>query len=718
MAAIQHWATGRRLALALSLSLAAGLSVILSGCDLFKPIGEGEYKFNKEGPSNYYHEGFEKNDGATSTEHFFTRTGYDENHLPSVSQTWASEGSWSMRVPLQGVLTFTFSPKERGRLSLKYASAKSTYFNIQADDRTGGRGDSTSVTTEADYKTGSASVVVYPGETVVTIGLTSGPIYIDELTFTPVLIGASPEDGGIFTDPPVLDWDDTENGAPYRLQVSDREDFAATVIDVSGLQESRYVPSSLPAGRCYYWRLLTANAEHAGEWSSPFHFMLAGAPNDDSFETDLQGATARNAWYTAGRYVPTIISSDAFTGSKSLKLLQTDDITGDIEDDVFADLVITLDSPKVLRYSYKVESPKTGISAPTYLLFYRYTLKNGSWTTGTDYPMSHTSGAWAQAVELIPSGTHRIRWYFKRTAENVNTGSYALLDDLRFEDPQPLAADDFEILDATGRTAQAWGFQGWYASSLSQTGGIGGSRGLQLSASGSMMNDWNQKYSAITLIADTGTEPVIFACKAKGNKNAIIASLTSLPSIYRDSGWGELFFRIPGNGVQTIQFWNRFTDQQLVIDDFQIIPFTELTDSGLSENFESGSFGGQYYSDAYVPPTLDTTNPHSGSYCLKMGKNEAMTSSFISFPISTGKAVTVSLWARAEGTYVGNNQVTVSRGPYSTRYLSQIPSTWTNYTFTLPKNYDIAYPLTLLFYYTPDHEMTVYVDDITVTPTE
>jgi hypothetical protein len=706
----------RGAALALLAALAA--SAVLSACDMFKPVGEGEYKFNKDGPADYFREGFEKNDGASSTEHFISRLGYDEHHLPSVSQTWASEGSWSMRIPRQGTLTFTFSPKERGRLSFKYASASPTYFNIQANNYTDGHADSASETTEADYKTGTASVFVYPGETLVTIWLTSGPIFFDEINFTPSLIGASPEDGGVFTVPPALDWGDTENGAPYHLQVSDRQDFATTIIDAAGIQESRYDLAGLSAGKCYYWRLLTANAEPTGEWTTPFHFMLAAPPNDDSFETDLQGTAARNAWYAAGRLMPTVISTDSFTGSKSLKLVQTDDITGDSAEDVFAELVITLDSPKVLRYSYKVESPKTGVSAPTYLLFYRYTLTNGSWTSGTDYPMSHTSGTWAQAVELIPAGTHRIRWYFKRTADNINSGSFALLDDLRFEDPQPLAADGFETLDAAGRTAQAWGFQGWYASSLSQTGGVGGSRGLQLSASGIMMNDWNQKYSAITLLTDTGTEPVILSCKTNGNQDALTTSLSSLPHIYRGSGWGERFFTIPGNGVQALQFCNRFTDQSLTLDDFRIIPYTKLTAAGLSEGFESGSLGGQYYSDEYLPPALETANPHSGSYCLKLAKNAGKTSSFISFPISTNKAIEISLWLRVEGTSVRDDQVTLGRGTYFNYGMTDISSTWTKYTFSYSRNYDIAYPLTLFFHYLTDTGMTVYVDDITVTPTD
>lgn len=713
MAILRSLAQRRRAALALS--LAAALSSALLGCNQFDQIGEGEYNFNKDGPTDYYCDGFEKNDGASSTAHFFKRIGRDEHHLPSVSQTWASEGSWSMRIPLKGELYFTFSPKESGTLSLKYASASSRTFVCWIQNTPNGPSSSQHVTTQDGFKTGEMSVQISPGTNSFSICQTDGTIYIDEITFKPTLIGSTPSDDSVVTESPKLDWADSDNGAPYRLQISYSDDFSSPFFEAAGIQESEYSPSGLTSGKCYYWRVLTANAAPTGEWSSPFSFMFAGPASDDSFETDLRGSGARNAWSARGATVPEIVDSDASDGSHSLKLVQTDTITGDVT----VETAVTLDSPKVLRYSYKVESAVESDSSPTFLRFERYFLYNGSWETRSDYPMSHTGGAWAQAVELIPAGTHRIRWYFRRTAANKSPGSYALLDDLRFEDPQPFEDEDFETLDASGRTKQAWGFQGWFASGLKEGGGIGGGRGMQLSASGKKTNEWDIQNSAVTLIADTGTEPVILSCKTYGNMDNIgssESSLPSLPGIYCGSGWGQRFYSITGTGAQSLQLWSKFTDQPLILDDFRMIPYTPLSDSGLSEDFESGVLGGQYYNDELFPPALETANPHSGAYCLKLGKNAGKNSSFISFPLSTRKALTVSMWLRAEGTAVGNDSVSVARSSYAIWTYTQIPSTWTKYTVRIAQNYTVAYPLTLSFNYVSDQGLAIYIDDITITP--
>jgi hypothetical protein len=193
-------------------------------------------------------------------------------------------------------------------------------------------------------------------------------------------------------------------------------------------------------------------------------------------------------------------------------------------------------------------------------------------------------------------------------------------------------------------------------------------------------------------------------------------TLPSLPGIYCGSGWGQRFYSVTGTGAQSLQLWSKFTDQPLMLDDFHVIQYMPLTATGFSEDFESGVVGGNYYNDEFLPPTLETTNPHTGNYSLKLGKNAGKRSSFISFPISTKKEVIVSFWLRAEGTADGDDRLSIGRSSYAFWYIFQLPSTWTNYTYRIPKNYSAAYPLTFNFTYLNDNGRSVYIDDITVTP--
>jgi len=94
----------------------------------------------------------------------------------------------------------------------------------------------------------------------------------------PVL--SSPADGAIdVSTAPTLSWLASTGATAYRLQVATTSDFAATVVDLSGIVATSAGISGLSNSTLYFWRVSASNADGSSAFSAPFSFTtVAAAP--------------------------------------------------------------------------------------------------------------------------------------------------------------------------------------------------------------------------------------------------------------------------------------------------------------------------------------------------------------------------------------------------------------------------------------------------------
>lgn len=690
-----------------ALMTAIAMAAILSGCSLFQIQSEGIYTYHKEGAPSYYYDDFEANDGTSSTKHYFVRTANEAGEPPKISRDWASEGSWSMRIPAGAALSFELTPKEFGILSFALSLGCPSY--IILDGHSNGPESIRDSDPSPDIVRGAVNLDA--GSYKVTFPQASQAYYVDEIKFVPFLLGASPDDGEAVSDSPTLDWRDVDGGSPYKLQVSYYEDFTSTVVDISGIGESRYALSGLPSGKCYFWRVQTASAVKSDTWSSPQHFYVAAQPQDDSFETALFGTEALNAWCGGGMEAPALTSLDASSGTHSVRLGHLNEV-GEVS---YLEMAVSLDSPKVLHYSYKIVGDGGPDQLSVYLQFSKQVTQGTSTTVSKGTYQSLTGGAWSSAAELIPMGESILRWTFVRTAASGNLDSYALVDEIRFEDPPVLGNEEFE---PAGGTSSWWGFQGWTPPVLQAGTGVDGSRGAILPMEGRATGGYNYNASLLRLIADVGDEPCILGFETKGNGGIVGTNLYELcANVYTTSGsgWYEHFYALTNTGPQAIDISNLSTSSSITVDRVRAIPYYGLGVTGLAEGFESGAAGAQYFFDRTCQPQWEMNAPHSGSYCAGLKKYAGKFRTFVSFPIVVDKDYTLSFWARAEGTKDVNDRLFIYHEeiPSSTSSLS---SEWQEFSFDITKpSWSKYWPLSFVFQYSQAGDYSIYLDDISLT---
>jgi hypothetical protein len=706
----------RRLA-AMGCALACILG--LASCSQLLPAPEGEYHLKKEGVPAYFHDGFESNDGTTSTLHYFVRTANGAGEKSAVSRDWASEGSWSMRIPAGSMLSFTTVPSENGYLSFSLSGMGAGYVFLDSDDVV------TRYYTDLDPApdTIKASVFLEIGKTY-TISFPSYAevIYIDEIEFSPLLYQAVPEDNSVVQDSPDLDWQDVPGGAPYRLQVSETKTFSSILRDVADLGYSNYSLSGLSAGKDYYWRIQTQAVAKLGVWSSPMHFMIAEPPHDDSFETALVGVTALNVWRRTGTTLPYLTSEDAAKGSFSVRMDHADTLDAD----TILETAVIADTPKVLHYSYKiVGQPDT--DNPAVDLRFSSTIGEGvnkkSYTGLNQYT---TGTGWVTASQYIGTGINFLKWTFSRKQAASYPGSYALIDDLRFDDLQTFTGDDFESVDPAGKTRFDWGYGGSKPSFVQQNGGVGDSRCINLpTQTGS--HEFLTAAPRLRLIADFSSGPFILGIKSKGGFDVGIKadggntagfSSRSLDFL-RVSGWHEQFFYVDPSPIYGIDLYNAGGAETELVDDVRNIPFIPLGTVGLAEDFESGSLDGDYVYDRTCPPSLDSTSPHSGSYCLRLDKTNRPYHKILIFPIRSEVPYTISFWARSSGTKLDDDLLSLDiQTAYglSSEGFYGIDSTWKKFSRTILPGSSPSFPLRFMLSFFADSDYAIYLDDFEIKP--
>jgi surface protein len=83
---------------------------------------------------------------------------------------------------------------------------------------------------------------------------------------------------------PILVWGDSERANTYELQLSETVNFADLVVDITGLEETRYKVIDLQEGKTYFWRVQARNATGASGWSAPLRFttiIITSIPFND-----------------------------------------------------------------------------------------------------------------------------------------------------------------------------------------------------------------------------------------------------------------------------------------------------------------------------------------------------------------------------------------------------------------------------------------------------
>ncbi len=77
---------------------------------------------------------------------------------------------------------------------------------------------------------------------------------------------------------PNFTWQASETAQSYRFQLSTSSNFGTTLINQTGITQTRYSGTSLSYSTTYYWRVCGDNHAGTGEWSTVWHFTTVGQP--------------------------------------------------------------------------------------------------------------------------------------------------------------------------------------------------------------------------------------------------------------------------------------------------------------------------------------------------------------------------------------------------------------------------------------------------------
>ncbi len=138
---------------------------------------------------------------------------------------------------------------------------------------------------------------------------------------TPSLI--SPQNGASEVSvSPTLSWTSVSNTQTYNLQVSTNSNFTETTTNLTGLQSTNQVVSSLSANTTYYWRVSATNTSGTSAWSAAWSFTtLNPGLNPPELSLPTNGATgvavnttlAWNSVTGASTYAIQVSTSNQFT---------------------------------------------------------------------------------------------------------------------------------------------------------------------------------------------------------------------------------------------------------------------------------------------------------------------------------------------------------------------------------------------------------------------
>ena len=125
----------------------------------------------------------------------------------------------------------------------------------------------------------------------------------------------APENGevGVSVNP-TLSWEAVEQAAGYRVQVSLSSEFASTVFEQAGLEETEFEVSGLVFETQYFWRVRATNDAGDGEWSGVWSFtteeeplsppgvVVLIAPEDEATDASLNSTLSWEAEELAASY--------------------------------------------------------------------------------------------------------------------------------------------------------------------------------------------------------------------------------------------------------------------------------------------------------------------------------------------------------------------------------------------------------------------------------
>ena len=135
--------------------------------------------------------------------------------------------------------------------------------------------------------------------------------------------------------------------------------------------------------------------------------------------------------------------------------------------------------------------------------------------------------------------------------------------------------------------------------------------------------------------------------------------------------------------------------------------------SCLAEDFESGNINqNMWFNDATSPWVITTSNPHSGSYCLKSVNTAMFSSSKVSLAVSVDVSTTVSYFARISCFPLNGGGFFIDNVQYGETIKDEVP--WTNYSFPLsPGNHLLEWKYANQLN-EGEYDNAFYIDDIIV----
>jgi CSLREA domain-containing protein len=147
-------------------------------------------------------------------------------------------------------------------------------------------------------------------------------------TYTTAPVKAAPKllypsnNGGVFTQTPVLIWNQIGQAETYSIQIDDNRDFSSPIVPLTSNGKSRLFEAPTLTDGVYYWRVRGENALGNGPFSSPFKFTvntLTGPtltrPANNSFTSDPTPAFSWRKQIGAAEYNLFIDDNIACDGS-------------------------------------------------------------------------------------------------------------------------------------------------------------------------------------------------------------------------------------------------------------------------------------------------------------------------------------------------------------------------------------------------------------------
>jgi hypothetical protein len=659
-------------------ALLAFVALCLSACGALLPMAEAKYKFTTKGAPSILYDDFEENDGTQSTKYYYEAV--ENAAAPRVSRDWAASGEWSLRLEYDSVLCFSLDAPIEGTLS--FQGRYSVYRFLLLID---GSESQISLSEKNDEYIFSAAITKGSHRIILSIP-DGGENYIDDLSFVPFMIAASPADKTLFYtgQPDRLSWTACDSIAKYRVQIAEDAEFSSLILDRSDVADAEVALMPLPKGKTYFWRVSSAEDSFWPQWGPIRCFGLAGDPLDDSVEEILPVISSGDVVIATG------CGTD---GNSAIRIGHGRSGGSRVQ------LSLTLDSPQVLRFAIRQDQAN-------YYCKTRLVIDTASYNCSM-------STAWSYPTYSLTAGSHTLAWVADYGQDLPDT----LIDSVSISDLQALVDDDLEPVASDTGTRNAWGFRGTEPPVLTEGAGRGGGRGIVFSTENRAFVFRFSELSLGSLIAEDCIVTVDYRnCHMP---YAIIDGATQdfLGLSYSSelkADWNTIVFGVSagahdlGLGI-THTSSDPYYASPPVVDNLRIIRYCATS---ANEGFESGNLSDNpHYINSYRTMIANSESPsHSGLRSLVFSTDSEGREASLVLPVDFTTPTHVAYWVLSDT--AGNGFYLNASGEWD----PNIPTKgiWTHYGEDIGagKHRLVLNPL----FNTRSETAHIYLDDLSFTP--